>query len=40
MAFYFKSPKVGVVNDENMILAEIPYFAGKRINLLEVKSPL
>jgi hypothetical protein len=40
MVFYFKSPKNGAVSDKNLILAEIAYFSGKKVNLVEVKSPL
>jgi hypothetical protein len=40
MAFYFRSLKVGAVSDKNIILAEIAYYSGKKVNLVEVKSPL
>jgi len=40
MMFYFKSLKIDAANGKNIILAEIAYFSGKRVNLIEVKSSL
>jgi len=40
MMFYFKSLKIEAVSDKNLILAEIAYFSGKKVNLVEVKSSL
>jgi hypothetical protein len=40
MMFYFKGLKNGAVSSKNIILAEIAYFSGERVNLVEVKSPL
>jgi len=38
MMFYFKSLKIDAMSGKNIILAEIAYLTGKRVNLIEVKS--